>query len=215
MGCAYNRCDVYRLSGNFDPRLLTASLGKTVERHSILRTTYHSRFGEPFQIIRPPAPFRLDKLDLMDLPSNDRMWRAIEAAGEEARRQFDLSRDLMLRARLIRLDHDDHVLVLTMHHIASDGWSSEIILGELAAHYAVAVGTTSDALLPMPLQYADFAASQSRKTPESVFDESLGWWRGQLAAAPALLALPTDRERPSVQNFQGSVETLMVPKEIL
>ena len=213
-GCAYNRCDVYRVRGNLDARVLTASLEKTVERHSILRTTYHSRDGEPFQIIRPPAPFRLDKLDLRDLPSSDRMRRAIAAAGEEARRQFDLSRDPMLRARLIRLEHDDHVLVLTMHHIASDGWSSEIILGELGAHYAVAVGTTSDALLPMPLQYADFAASQFRKTQESVFDESLGWWRGQLAAAPTLLALPTDRERPSVQNFQGSAETFVLPKEI-
>ena len=106
MGCAYNRCDVYRLRGSFDPRLLKASLGKTVERHSILRTTYHSRYGEPFQIIRPPAPFRLDELDLMCLPSNDRIWRATEAASEEARRQFDLSRDPMLHGASLhwRLD---------------------------------------------------------------------------------------------------------------
>jgi amino acid adenylation domain-containing protein len=213
-GCAYNRCDVYRLRGNLDACLLTASLGKTVERHSILRTTYHSRDGEPFQIVRPSAPFRLDKFDLMDLPASDRMRCAVAAAGEEVRRQFDLSRDPMLRARLIWLEHDDHILVLTMHHIASDGWSSEIILGELGTHYGVAAGTTSDALAPMPLQYADFAVSQSRKIQESVFDQSLGWWSGQLAAAPALLALPTDRERPSVQNFQVSVETLVLPKEI-
>jgi len=211
---AYNRCDVYRLRGNLQVQALAASLGKIVERHQILRTTYRSRGDEPCQLIQPPPAFRVDELDLTSLPSSDRMKRALAAATEEAQRAFDLERDLMLRARLIRLESNDHLAVLTTHHIASDGWSSEVVLTELAAHYAVAIGSASAELPPVPFQYTDFAAWQSRSMRDSAFDESLGWWRKQLSGAPALLEIATDRPRPPVQNLPGASEDFVPPKEI-
>jgi amino acid adenylation domain-containing protein len=212
--CAYNRCDVYRLRGSLQVPALTASLGKIVERHSILRTTYHSGDDEPCQIVQPAAPFQLDELDLANLPLNEELSSAIATAGEEAQREFDLARSPMLRARLIRLGSDDHVLVVTMHHIASDGWSSEVLLAELAAHYAAALREVSAELPPVPFQYTDFAVWQLRTMQGSAFDESLEWWRKRLSEAPALLELATDRPRPPVQNLQGSAENFVLPKQI-
>src|SRR5262249_26545410 len=144
----------------------------------------------------------------------ERTKRAMTAAGDEARREFDLSRGPMLRTLLIRLGSHDHLLVLTMHHIASDGWSSEVVLAELAAHYARATGVSSTELRPVPFQYTDFAAWQSRTAQGSAFDQSLAYWRERLSGAPALLALAPDRSRPSVQGLQGTAEHLALSKEV-
>src|SRR5262249_21184125 len=153
-------------------------------------------------------------LDLANLPSSDQMPHALAAASEEAQGEFHLDRDPMLRALLIRLGAEDHLLLLTMHHIASDGWSSEVVLAELAAHYAAEIGTASAELRPVPFQYGDFAAWQLRTSRGSAFDESLRWWRDRLDGAPPLLELATDRPRPPVQSTQGSAETFVVPKEM-
>ena len=132
---AYNRCNVYRIRGPLDRRAVERALSEIVARHAVLRTTYQSPEGEPRQVVSPPGAIMLAQLDLSDEPQSHRMERAVAVATKAANLQFDLARDPMLRPLLIKLDADDHLLVLTKHHIASDGWSAGILMRELAALY--------------------------------------------------------------------------------
>src|SRR5439155_8754054 len=134
--------------------------------------------------------------------------------GGEAQRPFDLSHDLMLRAALFRLDEAGHVLSVTAHHIAADGWSFGIFFRELAAFYEAFRADRALELPELPIQFADFAAWQRERMPGDVHEKQLAFWKGQLASAPGLLELPTDQPRPGVQSFRGACETLVLPREL-
>ncbi len=210
---AYNIPGAVRLKGRLDVPALERCLGELVRRHEILRTTYTvepsgpvQRVGEAWQV---PLP-------VVELAQGDEAQREAEVtrhATEEAVRPFELSRGPVLRARLLRLGEAEHVLLVTVHHIAADGWSLEVLIREVAALYASFSEGRPSELPELPLQYADFAAWQ--RTPEAgtAWPEQLAYWKKQLDGVP-VLDLPTDRPRPAVQSFRGARYKVALPPSL-
>ncbi|HEX6367446.1 MAG TPA: amino acid adenylation domain-containing protein [Longimicrobium sp.] len=196
--------------GPTDPAVLGRVLDELVRRHESLRTTFAMVDGQPVQVIAPDAGVELALEDLSAVPPEGREAAAAQRAAEDAMRPFDLGRGPLFRARLLRLSAAEHVLLLCMHHIVSDGWSLNVILREMGAIYpALAVGLPSP--LPEPeLQYADFAEWQREHLSGDVLRAQLDWWTEQLRGTPAVLELPGDRPRPAVQSFRGGVQPLAV-----
>ncbi|MDQ3942480.1 MAG: condensation domain-containing protein, partial [Actinomycetota bacterium] len=206
----YNRPAAVRLTGPLDVRALERGLSEIVRRHEILRTTFPAEAGRPVQRIAPPRPLSLTVTDLGGLPESEREAQARRLAREETRRPFELARGPLLRASLLRLGDEEHVLLLTMHHIASDGWSDAVFFRELAALYeAFSTGEPSP-LAELPIQYVDYTVWQRQWLAGEVLDEQLGYWKRQLADVSAL-QLPTDRPRPAVQTHRGARQELMLP----
>ena len=137
-----------------------------------------------------------------------------QLAREEAQRPFDLVRGPLLRESLLRLSRDEHVLLLGVHHIVSDGWSMDILLRELAALYGAFAAGRPSPLPELPVQYADFAVWQREWLQGAVLERRLEYWRTQLEGAPAVLELPTDRPRPAVQSYEGGRESLVLPRSL-
>jgi amino acid adenylation domain-containing protein len=208
---AYNIPAGVYLDGELDIAALTDSLSAVVARHETLRTTFAVQGGQAVQVIHPAEPFPLPQLDLGALPPAEREARIQQLIGQEARAPFQLDRGPLLRARLLRLEPRSHVLLLTIHHIIADAWSVEILVRELAGLYAAFRRGQPAALEPLPLQYADFAVWQRGWLQGQVLEEQLDYWRGQLAGAAPLLALPTDHTRPAVQQYRGAICTVALP----
>ncbi|MBV9772574.1 MAG: amino acid adenylation domain-containing protein, partial [Gemmatimonadetes bacterium] len=195
---AYNLPSALRLRGALDAGALRASLGALVARHETLRTTFAEHDGIPVQVIHPPALLALSLLDLHDAP--DPAAEAERLAAEEALRPFDLAQGPLLRATLLRLGEEDHVLLVTMHHIVSDGWSMEVLVREVSTSYAAFRCGEEPHLPELPIQYADFALWQRASLQGEVLDAQLGYWKAKLAGAPPLLELPTDHPREPGQS---------------
>jgi amino acid adenylation domain-containing protein len=211
----YNIPSGYLLHGPFAPAALAAALAEVVRRHEALRTRIVSvANGEPGQEVGPPpaAPTPPPFADLSGLPPARRAPELAALAGREARHGFDLRRDPMLRATLVRLGEGEHAFLLTVHHIASDGWSEGVLRRELSSLYAAALAGEPSPLAPLPLQYADFAAWQ-RAWPEEALAAQLAHWKERLAGTPAL-TLPADRPRPPVASFRGDSLRLDLPPEL-
>ncbi|MBW8848838.1 MAG: amino acid adenylation domain-containing protein, partial [Burkholderiales bacterium] len=192
-----------RLRGALDAAALQAALDRIVARHEALRTSFASLEGEPVQVIAAPdAGLALAHMDLSGHASPEAELERL--AAEEARAPFDLAHGPLIRGRLIRLADDDHALLVTMHHIVSDGWSLGVLIHEFRALYAAYVQGQPDPLPPLPIQYADYAVWQRRWMAGEVLERQLDYWRDHLSGAPALLELPTDRPRPPVQDYAGA-----------
>lgn len=202
-----------RLIGRLDVKALEASLNEIVRRHEALRTTFTTIEGQPMQVIAPQLALTLSVQDLSRLPFDE---RALEARRlrEEALRPFDLERGTLVRASLARLDENEHLLMLTMHHIVSDGWSLGVLFSELATLYEGFVVGQPASLPELPIQYADFAVWQRQWLSGKVLERQLTYWKEQLAGSPAVLELPTDRPRPAVQTNQGSFLTCEIGPEL-
>ncbi|HEY9422995.1 MAG TPA: amino acid adenylation domain-containing protein, partial [Thermoanaerobaculia bacterium] len=205
---AYNIPLALRLTGAMEPRLLERIFSEIIRRHETLRTTFASGESEPVQVIAAPEPFELPVLDLSHLSKDRREAQALALALSEGRHPFDLQHGPLLRLVLVRLAETDHLLLLTLHHIVSDGWSMGVLLREvLALHEAFSQGLPSP-LAELPVQYADFAVWQRSWLQGEVLDVQLDFWKQQLAGAPAVLELPLDRPRPAVQTFRGATRPL-------
>ncbi|MDY4350970.1 amino acid adenylation domain-containing protein, partial [Pectobacterium brasiliense] len=201
---AYHLPAALRLSGQLDRPALTAALDGLMARHESLRTRFTSLDGQPAQQISPDTlGFSLACHDLRELDEAARTTRVAELAEQEARAPFDLTQGPLIRGQLLQLDDDTHVLLLTQHHIISDGWSIGILARELAALYQAAREGHDAQLPPLPVQYADYAVWQRQWLQGETLDNLRDYWRRQLESAPALLTLPTDRPRPSVQRYAG------------
>jgi amino acid adenylation domain-containing protein len=187
-----------RLEGPLDPSRLAAALGGVVARHEALRTRFAEVDGRPVQIVEPAQPVPLPVIDLSGLPPAAREPEAERWISEEVRRPFDLGAGPLLRALLLRLGENDQAAVLTMHHIASDGWSRTVLLRDLTAVYGGAP------LPPLPVQYADFSVWQREWLTDDVRASQLRWWRETLAGLPPRLDLPADRPRPAGLGTQGT-----------
>ena len=201
---AYNIPTATRLLGLLDAPALGRALRELVRRHEVLRTTFAAAEGEPEQIVAADSPFRLESVDLRSLPADSREPEARRLAAAEAARPFDLSRDPMLRASLLRMADDDHLFVFTLHHIAADAWSMGILWRELALLYRAFAAGLPSPLAPLPLQYADYALWQRQWLRGEVLERQLDYWKNQLAGAPPLLELPVDFPRPAVQGHRGT-----------
>ncbi|HVR95722.1 MAG TPA: non-ribosomal peptide synthase/polyketide synthase, partial [Thermoanaerobaculia bacterium] len=200
---AYNIPLAVRLTGELPAGVLAGVFAEIVRRHEALRTTFTSREGRPVQVISPPR-VDLPVVDLSQVSESE----ALRLAREEARRPFDLEKGPLLRLTLLRLSEREHVLLLTQHHIVSDGWSMGVLLREIAALHA------GSALPELPVQYADFAVWQRRWLGGEVLEAQLAYWRRQLAGAPRVLELPLDRPRPAVQTFGGASRGVVLPPRL-
>ena len=205
---AYHLPHNLRLAGPLDAAALAAAFAAVVRRHEILRTRYAAVDGAPVQEIDPPGTFRLPLVDLSALPEEAREEEAAAWVVQGARAPFDLAVEQPLRARLLRLGREDHALSLTLHHIASDGWSNGILVREVAEVYQAAVEGRAAALPELPVQYADFAAWQREAFASGALAAQWAWWRAHLTEAPPPLDLPTDRPRPPVAVSAGSSRSL-------
>ena len=194
----YNVPVAVSINGRLDVVALEKSLNEVVRRHEALRTSFEVRGGLPVQTIAAALTLTLPLTDLSARPEEAR-----RLAAEEARRRFDLAAGPLVRARLFRLGEEEHALVLTLHHIVSDGWSLEILVREVAALYEGFVAGVAPALPELPVQYADYAVWQRDWLRGEVLERQLAYWRARLAGAPSGLELPSSRRRPAVQTFEG------------
>ncbi|MCP4662085.1 MAG: amino acid adenylation domain-containing protein, partial [bacterium] len=210
---AYNIPSAVRVSGPLDRAVLARSLNEIVRRHEALRTSFMSVGGQPVQVIAPELDLALPVIDLRGLAPELRESEAGRLATADARRPFDLSRGPLLRATVVRLAPREHVVLLNMHHVVSDGWSMGVLIRELGAlHVAFAEGDPSP-LEELPIQYADHAVWQRQWLSGEVLEEELGYWRLELAGVPRL-ELPTDRPRPAVQTFRGGSRPVVLSAEL-
>ncbi|HEX3525566.1 MAG TPA: non-ribosomal peptide synthase/polyketide synthase, partial [Thermoanaerobaculia bacterium] len=205
-GAVYNIPLAIAVHGALDPALLAHILATIARRHESLRTTFElgsTGSGTPVQVIAPPesAAIDLPSVDLTALPAPARPAEARRLAAAEAGRRFDLSRGPLVRAALLRLAAQEHVLLLNLHHIIADGWSMGVMVEEIAALYRVS--DRSD-LPELPIQYADFAVWQRHWLGETELAHQMRFWRERLETAPLSLALPADRPRPAAQSFRGA-----------
>jgi amino acid adenylation domain-containing protein len=197
-----------RFSGPLNITALEQSLDEIIRRHELLRTVFSVVDGEPVQIIAPPVRGSLALVDLRDRSENEREDETRRLANGEARRAFDLREGPLCRTTLIRLAEDDHLLVLVMHHIVSDGWSMGVFHRELSSLYRAFSQSQPSPLADLPIQYADYAVWQRQwfKGPE--LERQLSYWKKQLGGAPVILSLPTDHPRPAVQSYRGARRTM-------
>ncbi len=217
---AYILATALRLSGHLDRAALEQSINDIVARHEALRTTFLMQDGEPVQIIAPRLQIGLHTEDLRHLPAAERAHAAQRSLYEEAQEPFHLSHGPMLRTTLLQLDDEQHILLLTIHHIVIDEWSFGQFFRELAALYTLhtskTAGIVRSALLHvLPIQYADFTRWQHEWLQGTVLAQQLAYWRAQLADMPPLLPLPTDYPRPAVQRMQGATLRRTLPQPLI
>ncbi len=199
----YNLPVNLHLSGRLDVAAVKQTLAEIVRRHEILRTTFDVIDGEPTQIIAPEGKIDLSILDFSSLSPDQRAEQTSRHTREEARRPFDLSHGPLLRATLIRLSEEEHVVLLTMHHIISDGWSISVLMREIVTLYEAFSAKKASPLEELPVQYADYAIWQRSESRATVLEEQLSYWKQRLAGS-SILELSLDYTRPRVQTFNGA-----------
>ena len=200
-----------RLHGPLDRPALRRALEALVRRHEALRTTYAEHAGEAVQVVRPPGPFPLPLVDLRGLPEPGREPEALRLAARETRHPFDLERGPVLRATLVWLNDEEHVVLFTLHHIAGDAWSLGVLEREVSAFYDAFSHGNEPALPPLPVQYPDYAAWQRAWLSGPELERQLDYWRDRLAGAPPVLELPTDHPRQALPTDRGAVANCDIP----
>jgi amino acid adenylation domain-containing protein len=203
-----------RISGPLNVDALKRLLDTIVNRHEVLRTTYGLHNGRPVQRIAERASIDFTQVDLSTVPPAAQDEEVTRLFTEAAIRPFDLSRDVMMRALLLRLAPDEHALYMGSHHIASDGWSKSVLFKEMYALYEAYCNGRPSPLPELPIQYADYAVWQRGQSGGEAQRNQLAYWLQQLAGAPPRLELPIDRPRPAVQTFRGSFVRLIFPKSL-
>ncbi|PTL76953.1 non-ribosomal peptide synthetase, partial [Vitiosangium sp. GDMCC 1.1324] len=210
----YNIPSALRLQGALDVDALRRSFDELFRRHEALRTTFQATAEDPLQVIHPPQPVPFPVIDLRPLSGSDREREARRLANEEAQRPFDLATGPLMRASLLWLDEQDHVLVVVMHHIVSDDRSIEVLLREVVALYGAFTRGEPSPLPPLPVQYADYAVWQRSWLQGGELESRVDWWRKQLEGMPQALELPTDRPRPAHQSYRGAVREHRLPRAL-
>lgn len=203
----YNIPAAVRLMGNLDLPALKESFQRLVQRHETLRTTFDQVEGQPVQVVAPKLELPLTVIDLSD--HCDRNSEAEAICLKEVRQSFDLKQGPLFRITVLKLAETEHIVLLTMHHIVSDGWSMGVLIRELASLYQALIQHQTPALPPLTVQYADFAAWQ-QQTADDWLPKQLDYWLHQLEGAPTVLLLPTDCPRPLVQTFRGAQQPIQL-----
>ncbi|UAA39457.1 non-ribosomal peptide synthase/polyketide synthase [Paraneptunicella aestuarii] len=207
----YNMCQAFRLSGKLDIAAMTAAFEAIVERHLVLRTRIQTTdSGEGMQVVSNDWDFAVPYLDLSGLAEDEREPAIFQHIAEESSQPFDLSRDLMMRVKLLKLADEVHVLLVTMHHIAVDGWSVSIIFDEFNRLYR----SPEQQLPEISVQYGDYAQWQKAQLQGEVLNQHLTFWKNRLKNLPEVHNLATDRPRPPVQNYAGSHHLQTISAEV-
>ncbi|NCT61530.1 MAG: amino acid adenylation domain-containing protein [Microcystis aeruginosa G13-01] len=199
----YNIPMVLHFRGNLNQKALEQSLQEICDRHEVLRTNFVTIDGQPTQVIQTTRE-TISVVDLQDLPIHEQEEKTQQLKQKQATQPFDLAKESLIRITLVVLSETEHLLLVCMHHIISDGWSIEVLIHELTSLYNAYVQNQPANLAPLPIQYGDFALWQKQWLQGDVLQSQLNYWQNQLTAAPPLLSLPTDHPRPAVQSFVGT-----------
>ncbi|WP_442935875.1 amino acid adenylation domain-containing protein [Nostoc sp.] len=210
----YNIPFALRLVGNLNQAALEQSLQEIIHRHEALRTNFVTVDGQPTQIIQTETNWTVSVLEWQHLPPAKQEIATQQLAQEQALLPFDLANEALIRATLVVLNKTEHILLVCMHHVVSDGWSMGVFVQELAALYKAYSEGEPSPLAPLPIQYADFALWQREWLQGDVLQTQLNYWQQQLKDAPALLSLSTDRPRPAVQTFVGAYQEFALSVEL-
>src|SRR5438105_2731494 len=213
----YHTPTAARLTGRLDCNALERALNAVVARHDALRTTFKTIDGTPEQVIAPDVSIEMPLVDLSDCPEPEREAQALRLLQKEARRPFDLSKDPLIRSILVRLATCEHVLLITMHHIVTDGWSIGIFHRELSALYSAFARAERLPLPDLPIQYPDYACWQRQWFDGAECETQLGYWKTQFQTRPPVLELPTDHSRPNAQAYRayrGAQHTIFLPEQL-
>jgi amino acid adenylation domain-containing protein len=207
---AYNVARAIRLCGPLSTEPLERSLQEIVDRHESLRTTFAENDGQPMQIVAASRMVELPIIDLSHYSRSERESQTEQLAREEAQQPFNLEKGPLMRAKLLRLGADEHVLLLTLHHIVTDAWSMSVLFKEISELYeAFAAGLPSQ-LPEVPIQYGDFSRWQRESLQGAVLQKQLAFWRRQVSGARSRLELPTDHPRPAQQTGHGATRTVLL-----
>jgi hypothetical protein len=210
----YNVPTPVRMEGELDVEALERTLSEIVRRHEVLRTSFQSIDGRAVQVIHDAQPVSIKVTDLTHLPKEAREEEARRLVSEEAQQPFDLSQGPLFRTLVLHLAETEHLVLLTTHHIISDGWSMGVLVKEVGALYAAFREGRPSPLPELPLQYADYALWQREWLQGEVLDKQLGYWRRQLAALP-VTDLPVDHPRPALQTYSGAHSFSYLPGEMV
>jgi amino acid adenylation domain-containing protein len=211
----YNMPAMFRIEGRLDVGALEGTLNEIVRRHEALRSTFPSTDGRPIQVVARELRVPLPLTDLSGLDPEARETEAGRLAQTEASRSFDLARGPLFRASLLRLAPEHHILLISLHHIITDGWSMGVLIGELTALYGAFSQGLPSPLPELAIQFPDFAVWQREWLDDEKQRVETDYWKRQLAGAPALLELPTDRPRPPVQRHHGGLQTHLLRRELV
>ncbi len=193
-----------RIHGPLDLVVLLKSCAEIVQRHEPLRTTFATIEGNTAQIVAPTPPLVFTLVDLEQLAASEKETLVPQLVREEGRQPFDLTTGPVYRAVMLRLDEQEYVLVLTTHHIVTDGWSLQVLVRELGAAYGAFTTGTPLHLPDLPIQYVDYAVWQRQNLQGKELERQSAYWKQQLDPIPTVLELPTDRPRPPVQTYCGA-----------
>ncbi|MDZ7970833.1 MAG: condensation domain-containing protein, partial [Nostoc sp. DedSLP03] len=210
----YNIPAAVRLEGQLNLKALQQSFNEILRRHEALRANFQTIQGQPVAIISSVTSLPLPVFDISELPANQREAQVRQQALAEAQQPFDLKSDLLLRVKLLRLSEQEYVVLFTMHHIVSDGWSIGVLVRELVALYQAFCDREHSPLAELPLHYVDFAAWQRQWLQKEALQSQLSYWVQQLQGAPRVLELPTDHPRPPVQTFRGATYSFELSNEL-
>ncbi|HEX3528277.1 MAG TPA: amino acid adenylation domain-containing protein, partial [Thermoanaerobaculia bacterium] len=212
---SYNMPAGVRLEGRVDLAAMQAALNEVVRRHEALRTRFPTTKGQPFQVIAPAAAVDLPWIDFRSIAEGEyRDAEVLRLTAAEAQRPFDLARGPLLRATLMLLGPQEIVLLLTVHHIVSDGWSMNLLYRELGVLYEAFLDRHPSPMPELPLQYVDFACWQRQYLTGENRENHLAYWRQQLTGLPAL-QLPTDRPRPRFETFRGGSRSTVLDQRLV
>jgi len=210
----YNIVDVIPIDGKYDAAAMGRALAELVRRHEVLRTVFPQRNGHPIQSVLPTVDLALSELDISSLPAQEREREWARVVREEGRKPFDLSHAPLFRGTMVHASPQEHRLLLTIHHIVADEWSMELIHQEVTQLYEAFRRGRASALPDLPIQYADFACWQREWSQGDVLQQEISYWKTELAGAPPVLDLVTDRPRPAVQSFRGATEFFQLPHRL-
>ena len=211
---AYNLTRVIRVVGQLDSRALTQTLNRLVIRHASLRTRFVVEADDGYQIVDDSVEFQLPVLDISQFPQPDREGEALRLAKELGHKSFDLTLGPLFRSLLIRLGSADHVLVLVMHHVITDGWSMSILFDEIGEIYAELAHGKPAKLPELSIQYPDFAQWQRKHFTAESLKHHLAYWTNKLRGHPDFTGLPIDRRRPAVQSHEGATEIFQIGEQV-
>lgn len=210
----YNIPVAVRLRGPLDFQTVERVVNEIVRRHEILRTRFGTSNGEPIQVIDPELNLSLSVIDLARLSETAREDNGAKLAVQEARQPFNLANGPLLRIRLLRYAEEDHVFLLTMHHIISDGWSLRVFLQEFAALYEAFDNASPSPLSELPIQYADFACWQREWLQGRTLEKLRSYWKQQLSGDLPVLDLPSDYTRPAVKTYEGNTFPIRISEQL-
>ncbi len=210
---AYNESGAFNCKGNLNIIALERSLNEVIRRHEILRTYFAIKKGEPFQVILPSLTLKLPVTDLRSISENEREVKVKQLIDKEIQQPFDLTRSPLIRLSLLQLTENEYILIFVVHHIINDGWSSGLFFQEIEALYEAFSNHKPSPLPELSIQYADFTIHQNNYLQGETLEKLLSYWQQQLKNL-SVLALPTDRPRPTTETYRGATKTLLLPKEL-